>query len=87
MDESEADRRQCRMGIGSIGSPADDEVQMDSGMCPADSAGVFEIENPDPDGSNHIKPLCERHRDLLDQGPGLLIGEVDLPSSGGGPDA
>ena len=74
------DQRQCVIGIGNIGgTPADDEIQMDSGMCQAGAVGVFEVENLHPDGSNHLKPLCEAHRELLDNGPGMIVGEVDIP--------
>lgn len=75
------DKRQCGMGIGHVGgAPDDGEIQMDSGMCQSDAVGVFEVENPSPDGSNYLKPLCEAHKELLDKGPGMIVGSVDIPS-------
>ena len=77
-----SERRQCEIGIGNIsGGPGPDEIQMGSGMCQADAVGVFEIENQA--GSNHLTQLCEHHRDILENGPGMIVGEVELPSDGG----
>jgi len=79
-----ATRRTCEIGFGNIGPMADDELAMEGGMCQADAVGVFEVDNPHQDGDSFIKPLCETHRDLLANGPDMVIGEVDSPSDGGG---